>query len=156
MILHTYSDGGARGNPGPAAIGAVLCDEQGRVVEEQARCIGETTNNRAEYNAMLLALELAEKRGARRLICTADSELLIFQLLGRYRIKDLTLQALAEKVKSLTARFDSVTFRQVPREHPMIARADKLLNQALDKARGKAPFRPPAAPPEAGQGELFG
>jgi ribonuclease HI len=142
--LTTYSDGGARGNPGPAAIGVVLCDEAGRVVFEDARCIGRATNNRAEYNAMILALESAKAKGARELVCYADSELLVFQLIGRYRIKDLGLKVLAEKVQSLASTFQSVVFRQVPREHPMISRADKLLNQALDRARfeGQTPSRP--------------
>ena len=151
-ILHTYSDGGARGNPGPAAIGAVLCDEKGKVIFETARCIGETTNNVAEYNAMILALESAHERKARHLICHADSELLIFQLQGIYRIKDLRLKALAEKVKSLASRFESVKWRQIPRESKMIARADKLLNQALNKA-GTVTHTPPQSGPA--QGELF-
>ena len=63
MMLHTYSDGGARGNPGPSGIGVVVCDENDQVLEEQAQCIGDGTNNVAEYRAMILALELAKKRG---------------------------------------------------------------------------------------------
>jgi len=151
-VLYTYSDGGARGNPGPAAIGAVLCDEKGKILFETARCIGKATNNVAEYNAMILALESAQARQATHLICHADSELLIFQLQGIYRIKDLRLKALAEKVKSLASRFKSVKWRQIPRESAMIARADKLLNQALNQA--KATIRPL---PDSGpaQGELF-
>src|SRR5262249_23307896 len=128
-VLHTFSDGGARGNPGPAAVGVVLCDPQGKVLQETARCIGDATNNVAEYSAMLLALELARKHKARRVLCHADSELIVYQLQGLYRIKDMNLRALAEKVKSLAAGFDSVTWEQVPREHRMISRADKLLNQ---------------------------
>ena len=154
MILHTYSDGGARGNPGPAAIGVVLCDEKDRVLYETARCIGEATNNQAEYHAMLTALEAAKQRGAKRLVCHGDSELIIFQLQGVYRIIDFTLKTLAEKVKSLAAGFESVTFRQVPREHPLISRADKLLNQALNRAKAQAPLHPPASS-GLGQQELF-
>ena len=135
LTLQTFSDGGARGNPGPAAIGVVLCDEQGNIVQEASKTIGERTNNQAEYEAMLLALELALERKATRLICFGDSELIIYQMQGVYRIKDVHLKALSEKVKSMAARFESVTYRQVPREHPMIARADKLLNQTLNKAR---------------------
>ena len=153
MILHSYSDGGARGTPGPAAIGAVLCDERENVIDEAARCIGVATNNKAEYEAMLLALELAKKHKGTRLVCTGDSELIIFQLQGRYRIKDAGLKALAEKVKSAAGAFQGVTWRQVPREHPMIARADKLVNQALDKAKGRAPGGAPRQEPD--QGELF-
>src|SRR4051794_17098185 len=125
MTLTTYSDGGARGNPGPAAIGVVLCDPDGQVVQEASHTIGHRTNNQAEYEAMLLALQLARDRKATRLHCFADSELLVFQLRGIYRIKDVHLKALSEKVKSLAAGFESVIFKQVPREHPMIARADK-------------------------------
>ena len=143
MISHVkvYSDGGARGNPGPAAIGVVLCDPKGHVLQEASRCIGATTNNQAEYQAMLLALEMAGARKAKRLLCHADSELIVYQLQGVYRIKDPFLKQLSEKVKSLAARFESVQFKQVPRESPMIARADKLLNQALDRANAKVPFR---------------
>ena len=155
-LFHTFSDGGARGNPGPAAIGALICDDKNQVLEEATRLIGETTNNVAEYNAMLLALELAKKRHARRLVCYADSQLLIFQLQGTYRIKDLKLKPLAEKVKSLAAGFDQIEYRQVPREHPMITRADKILNQTLNRAQRSAP--PALQPPHRSgpaQGELF-
>jgi ribonuclease HI len=155
VTLHTFSDGGARGNPGASAIGAVVCDEKGQILFETAKCIGHGTNNKAEYYAMLLALESAKAKGGTRLVCTADSQLLIFQLQGRYRIKDPGLKALAEKVKSLASEFESVTFRQVPREHPMISRADKLLNQALDKARSGNRSDPTRPMPPAAQGELF-
>jgi ribonuclease HI len=152
VLLSTYSDGGARGNPGPAAIGVVLCDEKGKVIFETARCIGRATNNVAEYNAMILALESARERKAKRLLCHADSELLVFQLQGKYRIKNLRLKALAEKVKSLASRFESVTYRQIPRESAMISRADKLLNQALDQAQNSVPLTPDSG---SAQGELF-
>ena len=153
MILHTFSDGGARGNPGPAAIGVVICDPEGNVVAETAECIGEMTNNKAEYRAMLLALELAKKNKGTRLLCHGDSELIIFQLQGRYRIKDAQLKVLAERVKSAASGFEAITWKQVPREHPMIARADKLLNQALNRAKAYAP--PKTSAPEPGQKELF-
>lgn len=137
MTLTTYSDGGARGNPGPSAIGIVLCNEQGEVVQEASKSIGERTNNQAEYEAMLFALETARTLKATRLHCFADSELIIFQLQGRYRIKDNHLKLLSEKVKSLMTQFEAITFQQVPRSHPMITRADKLLNQTLDKMKAK-------------------
>jgi ribonuclease HI len=107
----------------------------------------------AEYSAMLFALESARERKARRLLCHADSELLIYQLQGVYRIKNAALKNLAEKVQSLAATFESVTWKQVPREHPMITRADKILNQALNKAKKRAPQKP--APHPLSQGELF-
>ena len=87
-------------------------------------------------------VDLALQRKAKRLRCHADSELLVYQIQGHYRIKNLELKALAEKVKSSVARFESVIFKQIPREHPMIARADKLLNQTLNKAKAKAPPKP--------------
>lgn len=150
MILYTFSDGGARGNPGPAAIGVVVCEPGGKIVAETAECIGEMTNNKAEYRAMLKALELARAHKAGSLLCHGDSELIIFQLQGRYRIKDAGLKLLAEKVKSAAGAFEAVTWKQVPREHPMIRRADRLLNQALDRARATAPEKPMKQ-----QGELF-
>ncbi len=153
MILHTYSDGGARGNPGPAAIGYLLAEPTGKVIAEGAECIGEMTNNKAEYRAMLKALELAKSHGATQLQCFADSELLVFQLQGTYRIKNPDLQVLAEKVKSAARTFESITWKQVPREHPMISRADKLLNQALNRAKAKAPEK--RSPPGRAQGEFF-
>jgi ribonuclease HI len=153
LTLQTYSDGGARGNPGPSAIGVVICDAQGNVLDEASRTIGDRTNNQAEYEALLLALDLAYERKASRLQCFADSELLVYQVQGVYRIKNLELKALAEKVKFSVSRFESVTFKQVPREHPMITRADKLLNQTLNKARAKAPPKPIRR--ETIQGEMF-
>jgi ribonuclease HI len=153
MILHTFSDGGARGNPGPAAIGVVICDAHGKVVREDAECIGEMTNNKAEYRAMLKAIEMAKALKAKKLLCHGDSELIIFQLQGVYRIKDAQLKVLAEKVKSAASAFETVTWKQVPREHPMIARADKLLNQALNRAKARAPFKESQAP--SNQGEFF-
>ena len=154
LQFSTFSDGGARGNPGPSAIGVVLCDSAGNIVAETAECIGEGTNNKAEYRAMIKALELAKAHKATRLLCHGDSELIIFQLQGRYRIKDTQLKVLAEKVKSAAGAFESVTWKQVPREHPMIARADKLLNQALNRARVQAPVRSASAK-EPDQRELF-
>lgn len=154
--LYTYSDGGARGNPGPAACGVVLASPEGKVLYETAFCIGENTNNVAEYNGMIRALELAKERKARHLVCHADSELIIFQLQGKYRIKDARMQDLAKRVKSLASEFDAVVYRQIPREHPMIRRADKLLNQELNRAKhGGTQVAPADADPAPQQDELF-
>ena len=150
LTLHTFSDGGARGNPGPAAIGAVLCEPGGKIIAESAECIGDMTNNKAEYCAMLKALQLAKAHKAKKLLCHGDSELIIFQLQGIYRIKDTQLKVLAEKVKSAARGFEAVNWKRVPREHPMIARADKLLNQALNRAGAQAPIKH-----ESTQQELF-
>ena len=137
MTLHTYSDGGARGNPGPAAIGVVLCDAKGTVLMESSHAIGKATNNEAEYRAMLMALELAHKRKAQRLICHADSELIVYQLQGIYKIKEPRMKALADEVRKRAAHFDTVIFKQVFRSHLMITRADKPLNQTLNRAKLK-------------------
>lgn len=153
MILYTFSDGGARGNPGPAAIGVVLCEPGGKIIAETAECVGEMTNNKAEYRAMLKALELARSHKARKLLCHGDSELLIYQLQGLYRIKNAELKMLAEKVKLAAGAFEAVTWKQVPREHPMITRADKLLNRALNRAKAKAPPKPVTQ--DLDQRELF-
>ncbi len=153
MLLHTFSDGGARGNPGPAAIGYVICRPDGEILKEGAECIGEMTNNKAEYRAMLKAVEVAHSLKGTILLCHGDSELIVYQLQGRYRIKDVHLQALAEKVKSAAKKFKEITWKQVPREHPMISRADKLLNQALNRAKAGAPVKMP--PDIPGQGEFF-
>jgi ribonuclease HI len=153
MILHTFSDGGARGNPGPAAIGFVICSSSGKVLREGAECIGEMTNNKAEYRAMLKALETAKALKGTKLLCHADSELIVYQLQGLYRIKDVDLKTLAEKVKSAAREFEAVHWKRVPREHPMIKRADRLLNQALNKANARAPLKPLVHEPA--QGELF-
>lgn len=99
---------------------------------------------------MIKALELAQARQAEILVCHADSQLMIFQLKGTYRIKDVDLKALAEKVQSAATRFKAVTWTHVPREHPMIARADQLLNKALDQQD-----RLPPAETKPTQGELF-
>lgn len=153
MLLHTFSDGGARGNPGPAAIGFVVCTPEGEVLQEGAECIGAMTNNKAEYRAMLKAIETAKALKATRLLCHGDSELIVYQLQGRYRIKDENLQQLAEKVKSAAKGLEAITWKQIPREHPMIRRADKLLNQALDKAKAVAPPKDASAP--SAQRDLF-
>jgi ribonuclease HI len=153
MMLHTFSDGGARGNPGPAAIGVVICEPNGKVIREDAECIGDMTNNKAEYRAMLKALGMAKSLKATQLLCHGDSELIIFQLQGVYRIKDAGLKSLAEKVKSAASAFETVDWKQVPREHPMIRRADKILNQALNRAKAVAPFK--TKPVLPGQEELF-
>ncbi len=154
--LHTYSDGGARGNPGPAAIGVVICDAKDNVLLEASHLIGETTNNRAEYLALLFALELAKTRKAKHLVCHADSELLIYQLQGVYKIKDPHLKALSEKVKSLAQGFESILYKQIPRESALIARADKLLNETLNRAKLKGRNRSQTLPGGDGiQQEMF-
>jgi ribonuclease HI len=125
-------DGGARGNPGPAAIGVVLRDG-GEVIEEVGETIGEATNNVAEYKAMLRGIELATEHGASELELVGDSELVVRQVEGRYKVKHAGMKKLHEEVKRALRDFDSWSIRHVRRESN--ADADRLVNEALDGAR---------------------
>jgi ribonuclease HI len=129
-ILHT--DGGARGNPGPAGIGVVLTDESGNVIGEIARGIGVQTNNVAEYEALIAGLELALVKGVTDLEIKVDSELVNSQIKGEWKIKNDRLRALAVKARSLMGRFHSASISHVPRDRN--ADADKLANQGMDAA----------------------
>jgi ribonuclease HI len=130
-VLHT--DGGARGNPGPAAIGVVLeFPKTDRPALEVGETIGETTNNVAEYRAILRGLALARSEGVTELECYVDSELIARQINGDYRVKDAKLQPLARDVENFRRGFRSVTFTSVPRSENR--RADKLVNVALDRS----------------------
>ncbi len=128
--LHT--DGGARGNPGPAGIGVVLQAEDGEVIAEIGRGIGVATNNVAEYAALIAGLELALSRGVTQVDIYVDSELVVSQLLGKWKIKKDTLRPLAIKARALMNRFESFTISHVKRE--LNADADKLANQGMDAA----------------------
>jgi ribonuclease HI len=122
-------DGGARGNPGPAAIGIVLRAD-GEVLEEVGETIGEATNNVAEYRALLRGIELAAARGASELELIGDSELVVRQVEGRYKVKNAGMKELHEEVKRALREFDSWSIRHVRRAEN--ADADRLVNQALD------------------------
>ena len=125
-----FADGGARGNPGPAAVGVVLRDEKGDVVSEVSRCIGNATNNVAEYIAVLYGLEEAVFLGAKKIIIKTDSQLVARQLKGEYRVKDRDLRKFADLVLNLLKVFDKVEIIEVPREEN--EDADALVNKALD------------------------
>lgn len=123
-------DGGARGNPGPAAIGVVLRDAGGEVLEQRAERIGRATNNVAEYRALLAGIELASEHGAEELELVGDSELVVRQVEGRYKVKDATMRELHSEVKRALTGFESWSIRHVKREKN--ADADRLVNAALD------------------------
>ena len=123
-------DGGARGNPGPAAIAAVVQDADGGVLEERGERIGRATNNVAEYKALLLGIEMAGALGAKELDLVGDSELIVKQVKGEYKVKDATMRELHAEVKKALRGFDSWSIRHVRREHN--AEADRLVNEALD------------------------
>jgi ribonuclease HI len=123
-------DGGARGNPGPAAVGVVVRGPEGEVLEERGERIGRATNNVAEYRALLLGIELAAAHGAGELELVGDSELIVRQVEGRYKVKDATMKELHGEVKRALSAFESWSIRHVRREHN--AEADRLVNEVLD------------------------
>jgi len=131
---HLYTDGGARGNPGPAGIGALLLTADGDVVEELADSIGTATNNVAEYQALIAGLEIALDRGVERLDVFLDSELVVRQVNGQYKVKDAGLKPLHRQACLLLGRFHEVDVKHVRREQN--AAADALVNQAIDAATG--------------------
>jgi ribonuclease HI len=123
-------DGGARGNPGPAAIGVVVHGPGGEVLEEHGERIGRATNNVAEYRALLRGIELAAARGASELELVGDSELVVRQVEGRYKVKDPTMRELHGEATRALGSFDSWSIRHVRRGEN--AEADRLVNEALD------------------------
>ena len=125
-------DGGARGNPGPAAIAAVAAGPDGEVLAERSETIGETTNNVAEYRAMLLGIELARELRASEVELIGDSELIVKQVLGDYKVKQPHLRPLRAEVVAALAGLGAWKIRNVPRAEN--ARADELVNEALDAA----------------------
>lgn len=127
-----YADGGARGNPGPAGSGAVLLDEDGRVIAELARSLGHATNNVAEYTGLIIGLEEALRRGIDELDVRMDSLLVVQQMRGVWRIKHPGLKPLALRAGELLARFPRRTIAHVPREQNGLA--DALVNRAIDAA----------------------
>lgn len=126
------ADGASRGNPGPAAGAYLLLDEQGREVASEGRYLGSATNNEAEYRALIAGLERAVHLGVTDLEIRLDSELIVLQLLGRYRVKATNLRPLYERCRALLAGFPRVSYRHVPRH--LNSRADALANRALDQA----------------------
>jgi ribonuclease HI len=129
LVLHV--DGGARGNPGPAAIGIVVSDTAGELVTTFSETIGETTNNVAEYRALLRGLELAAEHGASEVQVINDSELVARQLTGVYKVKHPVMQELHREAMALLHGFESWSIESVPRAQN--AAADSLVNQALDR-----------------------
>jgi ribonuclease HI len=149
------TDGGARGNPGPAGIGVVLEAPDGEVVAEVAKGIGHATNNVAEYQALLEGLELAAGQGVRELDVFSDSLLMVEQMKGRYKVKNPGLQPLHARARRLVGSFDRVRFHAVRRE--LNKAADALANQAMDAQEaaerdGAGPLCPPGS---GGQSSLF-
>lgn len=125
-----YTDGGSKGNPGSGAIGVVICDGDNNLLYEHSACIGYCTNNQAEYRALIKGLELCARYTRKRVTAYCDSELVVKQMNGVYRLKNDALRKLYHEVRSRARIFDSVTYQHVGRSNQRITRADELLNQA--------------------------
>ena len=131
--LKIYSDGGARGNPGPAAIAFIATNDEGETVKADSRFIGVHTNNQAEYEALLMALKFAVDQKTQDVVCHLDSELVAKQLNGEYAVKNNELWQLWRKVQLLKVCFKKISFVNVPRNNPKIEMADELVNKTLDE-----------------------
>lgn len=130
MKYTLYTDGGARGNPGPGGIGIVLYQEK-EIIYEGSKYIGKCTNNEAEYMALIAGLTVAQQKNIKEIESYLDSELIVKQLNKEYKVKNERLNLLYEKVISLVGSFDNVAFKHVKREKNK--KADALVNEALDK-----------------------
>ncbi len=126
------TDGGSRGNPGPAAYGYVLESEDGHVLDARGEAIGTATNNVAEYRGLIAGLESAVQRGVDELEVVSDSELLVKQMRGEYKVKNETLRTLQSEAAELSAGLKRVSYTAVRRAHNELA--DRLVNEALDAA----------------------
>jgi len=133
--LIAHSDGGARGNPGPSGYGVVIQDEAGRKIAALSQYLGHQTNNFAEYQGLIAALEYAIEHGHKALKVVSDSELLVRQIKGIYKVKNLTLQELHARAKELIAQLEWFSIDHALREHNR--EADELANQAMDKGTGR-------------------
>lgn len=138
-VLNIFTDGAASGNPGPASIGVVI-RQDGKVVAEISRSIGNATNNAAEYQAVIAALEEAVKLKAGRVVIHTDSELMYFQLTGSYKVKNENLVSLFEQVRQAAKGIKQVDIKRVPREQNQDA--DRLAKQAILKQQAKVVAAP--------------
>jgi len=134
--LTAHCDGGSRGNPGPAGYGAVIEDAQGRVVARLSEFLGRRTNNYAEYAGLLAVLQWANENGAKYLRVVSDSELMVKQMKGQYKVKNPGLFPLWEEAKRRAAKLDRFEMRHTLRGGNR--EADRLANEAMDKGMGKA------------------
>jgi len=131
LSVVAYADGASRGNPGPSSYGVVVYDQRGKELHTGSKALGHATNNQAEYHAAIAALEAALGLGANVVELRMDSELVVRQLSGRYKVRNPKLQPLYKRILALRERFDCVVLAHVPRELNRVA--DKLANEALDR-----------------------
>jgi ribonuclease HI len=134
MELIVYSDGGSRGNPGNSAIAFKILTEKDKLLKKHNEYIGIRTNNQAEYEALISALEYASTLTDQKVTCCLDSELIVKQLNGEYKVRNSELKILRLKVHKLEQKFRRTTFKHVPRTDMHIQEVDSLVNQALDEA----------------------
>ena len=131
-ILYAYTDGGSRGNPGNAAIGVLILGRDEKILKKHKEFIGHATNNQAEYRALIKALEFVSKLTNQEVVCTSDSEVMVRQLNGEYRVKDKKLMDLFAMVKKSEAKFEKVFYRHVTRDNNFIQIVDGMVNEELD------------------------
>jgi len=153
-FLVAHSDGGARGNPGPAGYGVVVQDETGRKVAALSEYLGHQTNNFAEYQGLIAALEYALKHGPKALKVISDSELLVRQIKGIYKVKNPTLQDLHARAKELIRQLDWFSIGHALREHNQ--EADRLANEAMDRGMGRSVVKSSPLPQAVPLQELEG
>jgi len=135
LRLKVYSDGASRGNPGISAIAFMIMTEDGRLLKRYSKYVGIRTNNQAEYEALISALESASELTDQEVTCCMDSELVVKQLNGEYRARNPKLKTLWLKVQELKLSFQRITFARVPRTDIHIEQVDRLANQALDRVK---------------------
>jgi ribonuclease HI len=138
--LIAHSDGGARGNPGPAGYGVVIQDQSSHKVAQLSEYLGHQTNNFAEYQGLIAALEYALQHGPKALKVISDSELLVRQIKGIYKVKNATLQDLHSRAKELISKLEWFSIGHALREHNI--EADRLANEAMDKGMGRTALQP--------------
>ena len=140
--IHLYTDGGSKGNPGAGSIGIVICTDSNEILHEYSECIGHCTNNQAEYKALIKGLDLSAKYTRGEVVCFSDSELLVKQMNGEYRLRNDALRELFHEVNKNAGVFKSITYQHVNRNHQRIQRADKLLNDAHNGNTKNKRFKP--------------
>ena len=135
LRLRVYSDGASRGNPGISAIAFMIVTEDGRLLKRYSRYVGIRTNNQAEYEALISALESASELTDQEVTCCMDSQLVVKHLNREYQVRNPTLKTLWLKVQELKQSFQRITFKSVPRTDIHIRQVDRLANQALDRVK---------------------
>lgn len=137
LTLKVYSDGASRGNPGPSAIAFMILTEDEKILKRYSKYVGIRTNNQAEYEALISALEFASKLASQEVVCCLDSELVVKHLNGEYQVQNPNLKILWLKVKELKQKFQKISFTHVPRTERYIEEVDLLANQTLDRVTNR-------------------